>query len=399
MNFVLSTRIATTSLTRKPSGMVNAVLEMVGRVEHQVERVGRPHLLLELVVADLDVRVAARRLDERLDGLDHALVLQGPADVGDRVALLHLEEHPAATRPGVVRRRSRTGRGESAPCSGPTWPGHEQRERRPARRGSRGRRSPARRRSGGGDPEAGLHVAQASWRTPNPRAPRVSGRSWHSSRAMACDDLARSHPRGAFGVQRLLQDHHGGGLVDHRAPLAALAPTVAQHSLRGDRGQALVTQPDRDRGNPAASCRANSRTLAAAGPSRAGQRPGQADDDLDGLVLGGQAPRSGPGRPCRGRRSRPAWPGSRTGRCARHRSGRRRGRRRGAAVPHARSGPRRRRGRPRPRRRRAPASIAGRVGAAALRDVVLAAALAVEQRADGPDQRRWRRRPAPGPRR
>ena len=40
----------------------------------------------------------------------------------------------------------------------------------------------------------------------------------------------------------MLQDHHRGGLVDHRTSLASLATLVAEHSLRGHGREPLVDQ-------------------------------------------------------------------------------------------------------------------------------------------------------------
>jgi hypothetical protein len=45
----------------------------------------------------------------------------------------------------------------------------------------------------------------------------------------------------------MLQDDHGGGLVDHRAPLGTLLPPISQDTLGRDRRHALVDESDRDR--------------------------------------------------------------------------------------------------------------------------------------------------------
>ncbi len=177
----------------------------------------------------------------------------------------------------------------------------------------------------------------------------------------------------------------GGGLVDHGAPLAPLAAPVAQHSLRRDGGEPLVAQPHRDRrdppGQPAGE---DPRPWPPPGPRRptasgAGRRRPPPPPPRR------RSRRAGRGRPVpRLHRLHAGWRGSRTGRCARPRSGRRRGRAEPYAVAH---------------RPQAPAARAtsvghqrqrlvdpGGVGAAALRDVGLAAALAADQRADGADQ-------------
>ena len=56
------------------------------------------------------------------------------------------------------------------------------------------------------------------------------------------DGLARSPSARPFRVQRVLQDHHRGGLVHHRATLLSLPTPLAQHRLRGDRAEPLVAQ-------------------------------------------------------------------------------------------------------------------------------------------------------------
>ena len=140
------------------------------------------------------------------------------------------------------------------------------------------------------------------------------------------EDLARRSPRRALGVQCVLQDQHGRGLVDHGAPLGALRPrsrsiasaeTVVRrssHSLTG-----TGCNPAGQRDGELADLHGR-RTLAP------GQRPGQPDDHLDrGLLLenGGD-----PGQVALARdaRSPPASRGTRTGRCGRRRSGRHPGR-------------------------------------------------------------------------
>ena len=146
------------------------------------------------------------------------------------------------------------------------------------------------------------------------------------------DDLSRRGAAGSLGVQHVLQDHHGGSLVDHRSALGPRAAPVAQHSLRGHGGQPLVdsrtgtgaTRP----GQLARPTRAPSRPP---GPPRrtatgAARRPPRAPAPGRRPAPRRGSRRSGPGRPGRGARSRPGSPGTRTGRCGPPRSGRRRGR-------------------------------------------------------------------------
>ena len=88
---------------------------------------------------------------------------------------------------------------------------------------------------------------------------------------------------------------------------SALAPPLAQHSLRGHRGQPLVDQPHRHRRHPARRARAaKARDLRRGRSLAAGQRPGQPDDHLHAPRLRDGSPGDPRrGRPCRGARSRP----------------------------------------------------------------------------------------------
>src|SRR5699024_9106037 len=55
---------------------------------------------------------------------------------------------------------------------------------------------------------------------------------------------------GPFRVQRLLEDHHRGDLVDHRAVLATLAAGAVQRLMRRHRRQALIDHTDLDLRRP-----------------------------------------------------------------------------------------------------------------------------------------------------
>ena len=97
---------------------------------------------------------------------------------------------------------------------------------------------------------------------------------------------------------------HRGGLVDDGAAPGSLAPALAQHTLGAHRSQSLVDEANRATGVSARRqrCRpARQRTRAPCRPRLRppGQRARQPDDDLDGVVLLGQV-----GDPRRGRRDR-----------------------------------------------------------------------------------------------
>ena len=68
------------SLTRSPSGMVTVFLIRLSGSDQDRRARRRPHLLLQLVEADLDaggLRVGGRRVGERVDRRDHALLPSG----------------------------------------------------------------------------------------------------------------------------------------------------------------------------------------------------------------------------------------------------------------------------------------------------------------------------------
>ena len=189
--------------------------------------------------------------------------------------------------------------------------------------------------------------------------------------------------------------------------LGPRAAPVAQHSLRGHGGQPLVGQPHRHRGHGRARPAGPLAHLRGRRSLAAGQRPRQPDDDLEhplrvavlllgedlrdprqvaaaalhGLDRGRQEPgRVAAGHPDPGVAGVEAEPD---------------------AVPHVAT--------PEAARRRAFRTSArdelerlvdpGGVGAAALGDVVLAAALAADQRADRADQLVGAQRRGPAPRR
>ena len=128
--------------------------------------------------------------------------------------------------------------------------------------------------------------------------------------------------------------------VDHRAPLArrlrprsrsiASADTVVSRSSHSRTGTGAIAPGQPGRRSPAPW----------PPPAlRPGQRPGQPDDHLDGLLLGDDLGEPGEVAPRRAGRSPRAWRGSRTGRCARPRSGRPRGRSRAVRRGAPASGP------------------------------------------------------------
>ena len=91
----------------EPLGDRDGVLQDVRGVDQDRQRVGGRHLLLELVVADLDrvgLGLVGRGGGERVDRLHHALRLEVATHLGDRVARLDLEDDLAAGRPGEVAR-------------------------------------------------------------------------------------------------------------------------------------------------------------------------------------------------------------------------------------------------------------------------------------------------------
>ena len=102
------------------------VLHQVLRVHQHGQRLAGLHLLLHLVVADLDVAgalVARRRVVEGVDALHHVGLLELTADLGGGGALLDLVEHRALPRPRVVGRRSEPA-AELAECPA-TGNGHD----------------------------------------------------------------------------------------------------------------------------------------------------------------------------------------------------------------------------------------------------------------------------------
>ena len=85
------------------------VLHQVLGVHQHGQRLAGLHLLLHLVVADLDVAgalVTRRRVVERVDALHHVRLLELTADLRGGGALLDLVEHRALPRPCVVGWRS-----------------------------------------------------------------------------------------------------------------------------------------------------------------------------------------------------------------------------------------------------------------------------------------------------
>ena len=226
--------------------------------------------------------------------------LQAAADLGDAVALLDLEGDLAAARARVVVGRAElvldlVDPGGDAPVGRrrPARPGS------PARSGSPGRGDGCRSRA----PTSGRRSRSA------PRGGPPC-RSW-SVRSL--DDLSRRGAAGSFGVQRVLQDHHGGGLVDHRSPLGPLAASVAQHSLRGHRGQPLVGQPHRHRRHRPGQAGGPLAHLRGGRPLAAGQRARQPDDHLE-HPLGSPSCSSTSSSAIRARSPRPRWHGLDRGR-------------------------------------------------------------------------------------
>ena len=116
---------------------------------------------------------------------------------------------------------------------------------------------------------------------------------------LPCTSRAGCESRTPLGVQRALQDDDSSGLVDDAATSARVYPTRPQPTLGSHGGESLVDQPDghRRRGRPASPAYASA--AAAAGPARPDSDVGRPDHHLDGLALGHQA------RPAR-RRS--PWP-------------------------------------------------------------------------------------------
>ena len=95
------------STTRSPSGMVTVSLTRLAGSTSTVDDVVGGHLLLECVVADLDLGrlgVGGRGVGEGLDRGDDAGGLQVAAHLGDGVALVDLEGDLAAARARVVLR-------------------------------------------------------------------------------------------------------------------------------------------------------------------------------------------------------------------------------------------------------------------------------------------------------
>ena len=144
---VFAAMVFTICATRAPSGTTTRLCMQVGGVDQHVERLAGLHLLLQLVVADLDVAglvVLAGRLGEGVDALDHARLLQLPPDLGRGGAALDLVEHRPAAGPGVVG-RGREPRLDLVVGKAPAEPGgaqddHEQEQHRQAAAAARTRR-------------------------------------------------------------------------------------------------------------------------------------------------------------------------------------------------------------------------------------------------------------------
>ena len=173
-----------------------------------------------------------------------------------------------------------------------------------------------------------------------------------------------------------------------------LCPRSRRWSSAGHGRQAHIEQSHGHRINHPRHARGELAHFLRRRPLTAGQGTRQADDDLDRVELAHQRPDPRQVALARWRTSPAGWPGTRTGRSAPRRCARPRGRdpgvRRGA-LP----GPRRAVDLGRHEGQRL--VEAGRVGAAALRDVGLAAALAAEQRRRRRGRARRPRRRAPAP--
>ena len=297
--------------------------------------------------------------------------------------VLHLEGHLAGARARRSRRAS------------PNWSGSRRRPchaevaaRRATtarttqrRRGSRAALAPPR-RAGGSPPAESSRRRRRPGRRPCPVGCRVIGPPRRARRARP--PMARSVSSACCRISTAA----AWSTTARRCP--ALATPVAQHSLRRPWSAARRTAARAPGATRRARRRGELADLHGRRALAAGQRPRQADHHLaPPLARRPGSRRSGPGRPCPGAPSRPASRGARTGRCARRRSGRARGR-------------------CRPVRRAARLSLPvtaratsvgtsgerlvdpGRVGAAALGDVVLAATAAADER---PDARAPARRP------
>ena len=199
------------------------------------------------------------------------------------------------------------------------------------------------------------------------------------------DPLAGRTPGAALGVEGGLEDEHRGRLVDHGALPPAGDPAVAQLPVGIHRGQPLVDEPHRHRGDP----RREPPSVVA------GQRGGRALLARTATAAARRPPRA-PRAPARARRSRARSAAAARGPAAASRTGvasspegsLRRDARRGRCPRRPRAARRSRHRAQRPAVTRSPHRVLDpapsasatlrRVGATALGHVVLAAAAAAE---------------------
>ena len=236
-------------------------------VEHGGERVGGGHLALHRVEAGLQaggVRVGVGDLDERLGALDDVLGLQRGGDVGGGLAGLDLDDDLALARAGVVgRARGREGvlqladaaQGEVARRrrGRPTTSTRARTTASPPCRGLLAPAAAAAERASSSDHTDRSVMSRLSRRPAPPSSTRTFGAAGSSPRVRALDEPAWCHAGRPLGVQRALQDDDSSGLVDDAAAPARVYPARLQPTLRTDRGEPLVDQPDRHRraGRPA----------------------------------------------------------------------------------------------------------------------------------------------------
>ena len=154
---------------------------------------------------------------------------------------------------------------------------------------------------------------------------RVVGSSVSSTSSPGGSSRCRVRsPVRAAGSRRRRPGRPPPGASAPCVPGRAAAPPPSRCS--GARRHSLTGTGATRRGQPS---RRTSRTLPAAGPSPPDSERGRPTTTSTAPVLLDERGRAGRGRPCRGARSRPGSRGCRTGRCARRRCGRPRGRSRG----------------------------------------------------------------------